>query len=451
MKKHISLCLAAALFVVMAAVPSAVPAAAAPDVFFAAIDYTVLPLSDATMPLYAGDKLFAPTAVFAAPESGLVFWEGNGGHYIHLFSRGNGMLVFDLVSGNSFDGNYTPYPYKALRQNGRVYLPVDAVCDYFDLSYAVLAAEHGPLLRLRVTSSEVFDIMFLQASNNILRRTYYNYLATLTTPSPTPAPVPSAPASAPAPTAPSPSLQPTATPAVTTPRPPPPPSPSPAPTASPSPPPSETPSPPAPFIRERAYLTFSDGPAPGISHQILDLLDRYGAGATFFLCGEMLPGNEDAVRRMIGAGHAVGLQSYTHTPAFYQSPESMLGELGRANDLLESITMYRSRLVRAPFGSVPLMTEELCQAMTDGGYRFWDWNIDGDPAETRPTADKISAGVIADLQARRYTGAPIILLHESQNTLEALPAILSYMVENNYIFSVCTENERPFNFLGWSK
>ena len=210
---------------------------------------------------------------------------------------------------------------------------------------------------------------------------------------------------------------------------------------SPSPTPSAPPSPPV-----RVYLTFDDGPIKDLSDKILDTLDQYGVKATFFLLGENLGGNEDAVRRMVGSGHAIGLHSYTHKKnVFYKSPENMLAELKRENDQLELITMQRTRLVRTPYGSWPNMNKELCQAMTEGGYRFWDWNIDPGDAYAGATAAKVSSKVIADLQAFRSSKPPIILLHEREATLAALPAILDFMTSKDYIFVVFNPSDPPIN------
>jgi len=52
-------------------------------------------------------------------------------------------------------------------------------------------------------------------------------------------------------------------------------------------------------------LTIDDGPDARSTPLILDLLDRYGARATFFLISDRIPGNEAIVRRVIQAGHEI--------------------------------------------------------------------------------------------------------------------------------------------------
>src|SRR6478735_7834989 len=62
-------------------------------------------------------------------------------------------------------------------------------------------------------------------------------------------------------------------------------------------------------------LTFDDGPHPQWTPRLLDLLDRHGAKATFFMVGEMAMRHPDLVDRVISAGHAIGNHSWNH-PSF---------------------------------------------------------------------------------------------------------------------------------------
>ena len=59
-------------------------------------------------------------------------------------------------------------------------------------------------------------------------------------------------------------------------------------------------------------LTFDDGPQPGSTGQILDILAELDVQATFFCVGRNAEAHPDLVRRMRSEGHAVGSHSYTH-------------------------------------------------------------------------------------------------------------------------------------------
>jgi peptidoglycan/xylan/chitin deacetylase (PgdA/CDA1 family) len=61
-------------------------------------------------------------------------------------------------------------------------------------------------------------------------------------------------------------------------------------------------------------LTFDDGPDPQITPRLLDLLDRHGVGATFFVTGEKAARHPDILREIVLRGHSVGNHSYSHMP-----------------------------------------------------------------------------------------------------------------------------------------
>jgi peptidoglycan/xylan/chitin deacetylase (PgdA/CDA1 family) len=59
-------------------------------------------------------------------------------------------------------------------------------------------------------------------------------------------------------------------------------------------------------------LTFDDGPHPHYTPRLLDILERYGAHATFFMVGEAVCKYPELVRRVAEAGHAIGNHSWNH-------------------------------------------------------------------------------------------------------------------------------------------
>lgn len=371
-------------------------AGAEPSVLFVAVEYTVFDLSPAHTPIYADSLLYAPLSVMVDNDLDLHMLTSKDNRTLSLYKKTK-MLTFDVESGLSYDSTQQ-YSYKLLKQSGITYVPVDAVCSYFGLSYKMLTSESGPVLHLRAENSSLSDKNFLSAATPVLKEKLDNYAASS------------------------------------------------SPDVSPS---------PTPPVRRIIYITIDDGPsAKGTTEQMLDTLDKFGVKATFFLLGSNLTKNEDAVRRIVGSGHAVGLHSYSHDPdLFYASTDSMRDELKKTNDLLDRIVNVKTRLVRLPFGSSPYMKAPgYCEAISDGGYRFWDWNIDGDPtvgAEKVNTPEEIAAHIISELSKPNAHNPAYLLIHDRKKTADALPAILSYLSNNNFVFAVCTESERPYNYMHW--
>lgn len=61
-------------------------------------------------------------------------------------------------------------------------------------------------------------------------------------------------------------------------------------------------------------LTFDDGPVPGVTNKILDILADYEIKATFFVIGTNVKAHPELMQRIVDEGHIVGNHSMTHTP-----------------------------------------------------------------------------------------------------------------------------------------
>src|SRR5215475_7640909 len=59
-------------------------------------------------------------------------------------------------------------------------------------------------------------------------------------------------------------------------------------------------------------LTFDDGPTPGLTEEVLSILNEEGVKATFFVIGEDLERNLEEGRKIVAAGHELGNHSYSH-------------------------------------------------------------------------------------------------------------------------------------------
>ncbi len=384
----------------------ALPATAEPDVFFACTDNTILALEQQYMPMYSSGVLYAPTRAISN-GTGIAVTYTQRLDVLSLTKEGV-TLVFDLAGQRAYDEDQI-YPVTVVQSGSVYYVPVAFVTDYFGLTYSTPSTIYGSMLRLHVSSKASDDAAFISTNAARLATLYNTYMSS--NPSPLP-PV----------TGDDPSV-------------------------SPSPPPSP------PANVKVAYLSFDDGPHAGITDQILDVLDEFNVKATFFLLGSNLLSNPNAIRRMDATGHVVALHSYTHDhKKFYSSGEAMIAELEKTNDILEDITHTRARLLRVPYGSVPHMTPELCEAMSEGGYRFWDWNIDSGDTSKGCSTERIETETIQYLKNMAAAKeVAIVLFHEKEITLKALPKILRYMIEEGYEFRVITESEEANNFRKYTK
>ena len=67
--------------------------------------------------------------------------------------------------------------------------------------------------------------------------------------------------------------------------------------------------------RGEIALTFDDGPDPAVTPQVLDVLDRFGAKASFFCIGRRIQAEPDLAREIVRRGHSIE-KSYLLAPLF---------------------------------------------------------------------------------------------------------------------------------------
>jgi peptidoglycan-N-acetylglucosamine deacetylase len=98
-------------------------------------------------------------------------------------------------------------------------------------------------------------------------------------------------------------------------------------------------------------LTFDDGPDPETTKEVLDVLERRGVKATFFVIGAKAEKHPEVVRDIARRGHQVGVHSFSHDRLFsLRGAKRVRADLERAVATIEDITKTRPVLFRPPIG-----------------------------------------------------------------------------------------------------
>lgn len=99
-------------------------------------------------------------------------------------------------------------------------------------------------------------------------------------------------------------------------------------------------------------LSFDNGPEPGATPAVLDVLERRGVRATFFVIGQKLaePGRRVLAERAQAEGHWIGNHSYTHTQPLGLGTDGDVveREIGRTQELMGALA-HPQKFFR-PFG-----------------------------------------------------------------------------------------------------
>lgn len=173
------------------------------------------------------------------------------------------------------------------------------------------------------------------------------------------------------------------------------------------------------------YLTFDDGPIPEATPWVLDLLDRYGIKATFFMVGQNVERHPQLLEEVRKRGHRVGNHTMRHMQGAKVSLERYLGDVEEAQALLQT------DLFRPPHGWLKPGQMKALRSR----YRVIMYDL-----VTRDYSRRLTAGDVLR-NVRRYTRpGSIIVFHDSLKSLprirEALPAALEGLMKEGYRFEL---------------
>jgi len=149
-------------------------------------------------------------------------------------------------------------------------------------------------------------------------------------------------------------------------------------------------------------LTYDDGPS-ALTPQLLDLLQRRGACATFFMLGRHARQYPHIVDRVIQEGHDVGCHSNQHINAWKAMPGKAIADIDAGYERL-SPWIQPNGIFRPPYGKMTLPTY---WSIRRRGAPVWWWTIDsGDTHDVLPRASQVAE------RLRRECGG-IVLMHDS--------------------------------------
>lgn len=172
--------------------------------------------------------------------------------------------------------------------------------------------------------------------------------------------------------------------------------------------------------RGEIALTFDDGPDPLLTPQVLDLLDRHQARASFFCIGERAAAYPELTREITRRGHSVENHSYRHHRSFaFFGIGRLRREVERSQVTLAEITGRRPEFFRAPAGFRSPFLDPVLAAL---GLRYVSW--------TRRGFDAVSEdrGLILERLTRGLAPGDVLLMHDSAPVILAvLPELLKRM------------------------
>ena len=199
----------------------------------------------------------------------------------------------------------------------------------------------------------------------------------------------------------------------------------------------------APTVRDEAdaaartvALTFDDGPGPA-TPQVLDVLQRAGVRATFFVVGQDAAANPEMLQRIVAGGHVLGDHTWSHrmpSASTGWKRSKLTGEIEHTRRAILDATGLEPCLFRPP-GGIVKGAKTVAHA---AGLSMVLWSVD--TRDWAPSKDRRKFPTI--IRKRAALGLteehPVILLHDGggnrEATVAALPEIINDYRAQGYRF-----------------
>ncbi|QLC66785.1 polysaccharide deacetylase family protein [Flavobacterium sp. LPB0248] len=175
---------------------------------------------------------------------------------------------------------------------------------------------------------------------------------------------------------------------------------------------------------KKIALTFDDGPSI-YTLEVLELLKKYNAKATFFCIGKNIETHPQILQKVIDEGHLVGNHSYSHSKFFdFYNAKKITEEIQKTDALLEKLTSKKINFFRPPYG---VTTPSIRRALKVTGHKTIGWNIRSLDGGTQ------NQELIFNRLIKHISPGGIVLLHDTaEHSVLVLEQFLQFLQQNNY-------------------
>lgn len=174
-------------------------------------------------------------------------------------------------------------------------------------------------------------------------------------------------------------------------------------------------------------LTFDDGPKPGVTELLVNVLKQENIPATFFVIGRHAAAHPELVKLIADAGFEIENHTYTHANLTLLSRASIERELLKTIAAVQAATGKRMKYFRPPGGN---LSPEVTQTAARWGLTPCMWTV---------TADSLEYGngnQLVEFVLKHAQPGGIIILHNGRmTTVEALPRIVAGLRQRGFTFA----------------
>lgn len=178
------------------------------------------------------------------------------------------------------------------------------------------------------------------------------------------------------------------------------------------------------------YITFDDGPIPGITNWVLEQLDQYNAEATFFCIGNNIQKYPEIFHQIISKNHSVGNHTFNHLNGWKTKSKEYLKNIALCQSIINNQQSTINTLFRPPYGKIKPSQSRKLRKM---GFKIIMWDIISYDFDQTISKEKCLDNVLSNIE-----NGSIIVFHDSlkawKNLEYVLPKVLKHLKEKGFTF-----------------
>lgn len=167
--------------------------------------------------------------------------------------------------------------------------------------------------------------------------------------------------------------------------------------------------------KNRIYLTFDDGPVPGVTEFVLDELAKRKQVATFFVVGDNVRKYPELARRIHESGHQIGNHTFNHLNGWKTDLKTYLNNVELCQETLRDQLAFEATLFRPPYGLMSQAQSKLVK----NTHQITMWSVLSGDYDSQLRSEQILEKTILHSKPGK-----IVLFHDQEKTKKVLPDFL---------------------------
>ena len=187
-------------------------------------------------------------------------------------------------------------------------------------------------------------------------------------------------------------------------------------------------------------LSFDNGPTPGVTERVLDILGAHGVHANFFVIGSKAARNQALIERAVREGHLVGGHTFSHSVPFGLLDDASVDrEIDDTRRVVSDLGGDGLRF--RPYGAGGVIDEQLmsphgAERLRHDGFTCVLWNsVPGDWLDAHAWFDI----ALADISTRDWS---VVVLHDLRvGAVDRLGEFIVRLCDDGHHFELDTPDE----------